>query len=106
MVFDSEATAISYAEGIDVEEGGWQFFDSSGSPLEAVFTTPNQKGLFIRSGKYHLRATNCGVFLSERLSDISAVEGPEPLNTVAAIRTHLASNNSLKSDAAKPRTLG
>lgn len=107
QVFKSEAEAISYAEGIDVEDGGWLFFNSYGTQLEAVFTTPNKKCLLtVVSGKYYLRPASEGASLVDLLIDVAAVEGPPRLSSVATIRDFLASNNSLKSDAAKPRTLG
>ena len=51
-------------EGIDVENGEYQFFDEAGLPLEAVFDVPNsrQKILFgmleeVYSGTYRLVPT-------------------------------------------------
>lgn len=86
MVFDSEADAVAYAEGIDVEAGVWAFFDSCGAPLEAVFTTPNTGRIFVASGTYYLRPASGGVPLTERLGEVAAVEGPPSLSTVSAVR--------------------
>src|SRR5689334_3018110 len=46
MTYADEAEAVAYAEGIDVEEGGWRFFAADGAELEAVFSTPNSRGSF------------------------------------------------------------
>ena len=89
LVFATEAEAIACAEGIDVEDGNWLFFDADGKPLEAVFTTPNKHGSFwVESGVYVLRlaASAFRKTLLDELDDVSAVEGEPPLNTVAEIK--------------------
>lgn len=53
MVFPDETQAIAYCEGIDVEEGNWQFFNDNGKPLEAVFITPNKYALLLNQYEMH-----------------------------------------------------
>jgi hypothetical protein len=100
QVFNAEAEAIGYAEGIDVEAGVWRFFDSCGAPLEAVFTKPNTGRFLVASGKYYLRPA-AGVNLIECLGEVAAVEAPAPLNTISAVRERLASNIAFETDARK-----
>jgi hypothetical protein len=98
MVFASEAEATSYAEGIDVEDGVWLFFDECGAPLQAIFTTPNKRGSFlVQSGIYHLKSVQ-GQNLAELLPQVSLVEGRSELNTISAVVERLASNTSVKRD--------
>jgi hypothetical protein len=88
MVFPDESDAIAYCEGIDVEAGGWAFFDNDGRPLDPVFTKPNFKaGPIVGSGTYVLRPTPSASAqpLTQRLHEVAAVEGPENLRTVADV---------------------
>ncbi len=88
MVFLNEAKAVAYCEGIDVEAGGWAFFDNDGRPLDAVFTRPNFKaGPIVGSGTYVLRPTPSASAqsLAQRLHEVASVEGPENLTTVADV---------------------
>ena len=100
-MFSTEADAIAYAEGIDVEAGVWQFFDSCGAPLEAVFTQPKTGRFLVASGKYRLRPATLGASLGERLGEVASVEGPAPLNSIAAVKERLASNIAFERDARK-----
>jgi hypothetical protein len=91
MVFASEAEVTSYAEGTDIEDGAWLFFDECGAPLQAIFTTPNKHGNFwVQSGTYHLQPTQ-GQNLAELLPQVSSVEGHSKLSTVTAVAERLAS---------------
>ena len=103
QVFDSEAEAISYAEGIDVEDGVWAFFDDAGQALEPVFTKPNQRGRFVvSSGVYELRlaAPNTPP-LQAKLSEVSAIGNVGKFKSVSEVEAWLASNSSFKRDALK-----
>lgn len=76
--FATEAEATAHAEGIDVENGVWLFFDRTGAALEAAFTHPNERSkLSIRSGKYHLRpaASPDVESLNQILPRVVSVEG-------------------------------
>jgi hypothetical protein len=91
LAFSDEAEATAYAEGVDVEKGVWLFFAHDGCALEAVFTTPNQNGLFtIRSGSYTLRPNKSPKVpsLLELLPRVSAVEGK--LGSVEDVRQFLS----------------
>lgn len=87
-IFADEAAAISYCEGVDVQDGGWRFFDGEGEPLEAVFVKPNRRGVFlVESGVYVLRRPSTPKEpLIEALDGVAAVEGPPPLNSVAEVK--------------------
>jgi hypothetical protein len=78
LVFDNRETPVAKAEGIDVEEGMWLFFDAVGYPLEPVFTRPNTRGwLTVSSGTYYLqRAQGEGLRnLFDCLDEVVLVEG-------------------------------
>lgn len=97
QVFDNEAEAISYAEGIDVEDGVWAFFDQAGKALEPVFTSPNQRGRFVVcSGVYelHLAVENTPT-LQARLSEVSAIGSIGKFRSVSEVESWLASSSSL-----------
>ena len=85
--FPSEAEATAYAEGIDVEDGVWLFFGQDGTPLEPVFTRPNERGtITVRSGVYRLQQASSkqAITLLELLPRVAAVEGE--LASVEAVR--------------------
>jgi len=91
MVFPTDAEAIAYCEGVDVEAGTWRFFAQDGSPLEAHFTKPNQRGSFIvQSGTYTLMPSKPGLGspLSAHLGEVTYVEGCG-FSTVTDIEHHL-----------------
>ena len=93
MVFPTAAEAVSYCEGIDVEDGGWLFFAGDGSPLEAQFERPNERGTFtVRSGTYALRPAigSSHQPLQARFPEVRSVEGGG-VSTVAEVERLLAS---------------
>jgi hypothetical protein len=90
MAFATDADAISYCEGIDVENGEWSFFANDGAPLEAHFTAPNRKGSFtVASGTYVLRPAASSPPLRSVLSNVRYVEG-QGLHTIADVEAVLA----------------
>lgn len=90
QVFQDADAAVSYAEGVDVEDGGWLFFADDGSQLEAVFTEPNKRGWFwVQSGRYILRPSTAKGNLLNHLDQVARVAGPPVLASVEAVRTHL-----------------
>ena len=100
MVFATEAEAIAYCEGIDVEEGGWLFFANDGSPLEPHFSRPSHRGTFaVRSSEYSLRLAQSGTHLSlrDRLNEIASVEGMLGVSSVADVERLLTAGS--KDDA-------
>ncbi len=95
-VFPDETAAISYCEGIDVEDGIWIFWDDEGIPLFAEFIVPNKReGHCLTNGKYHLvqNPEMTQTPLLEALEHIGAVEGQRPFNTITAIKQHLTSRS-------------
>ena len=93
-VFPDETFAISYCEGIDVEDGLWLFWNDEGTPLFAKFTIPNQReSRTLTHGVYHLvqYLETSQTSLFETLKYIETVEGQPPLNSVAAIKQYLLS---------------
>jgi hypothetical protein len=60
VVHETAADAVRDYEGIDVESGVVHFYDDSGTPLSARFTTPNRTGKtlglipWVESGTYQL----------------------------------------------------
>ena len=84
--FPSEKEAVAYCEGIDVEEGGWQFFASDGRRLNARFTTPSVRGRFsVASGSYVLEPGSDDAGLQAVLDTVTYVEGCG-LSSVADVR--------------------
>ena len=72
-------------EGINVENGEYQFFDERGRPLAAEFYESNRQGggllgclSWVQSGKYHLvlvpTKESCGSTLLEILDSITGIE--------------------------------
>lgn len=65
-IYYSESELHGACEGIDVEEGVFQFFGSDGEPLKAQFNEANKKGNifgplgWVVSGKYTLVPTKEG----------------------------------------------
>jgi hypothetical protein len=91
-VFPDETAAISYCEGIDVEDGNWIFWDDDGIPLFAEFIVPNKReGNWLTNGKYHFVQTSeiTQTPLLEALEHIGAVNGQPPVNTITAIKQYL-----------------
>jgi hypothetical protein len=90
LAFASEAKACGHAEGIDVENSLYLFFDDAGRPLSPVFSKPNEKGRFtVVSGVYSLqrRGSPDATGLLDLLPDVTSVEGE--LGSVEAVRQHL-----------------
>ena len=90
FAFVSDVEACRHAEGIDVEDGLWLFFDDGGRSLVPVFTTPNEKGRFtVTSGVYslHPNRANDAATLMDLLAEVSIVEGE--CDSVADVRQHL-----------------
>lgn len=89
-VFLTKEEAISYCEGIDIENGEWIFWDEFGSSMEAKFYEPNKKGILgVVSGKYDLVPFPEGLELIEFLSNVGYVEGHGMFKDVSEVRQHL-----------------
>lgn len=103
FVFASTTEAIAYCEGVDVEDGGWLFWDEDGNALRAEFLTPTHRGrLTVGGGTYHLvRAPDLPV-LAASLPLIRHIDGNPRFATLAEVADYLASPVS----ATKDRRLG
>jgi hypothetical protein len=96
-VFATEADAISYCEGIDVEEGGWLFFANDGLPLEPHFSHPSRRGTWtVTSGIYSLRPSSIRVnpTLRDRLHEVVSVDGIPGISTIADVERLLTAGSS------------
>jgi hypothetical protein len=83
--FPSAAEAAAHCNGIDVKDGFWLFFAEDGSPLEARFERLDQTGESAAiTGAYILQRALSGLWLQERLGQVTAVEGCG-LTTVAEL---------------------
>jgi hypothetical protein len=89
MVFATPPDAVAYCEGIDVQQGGWEFYGEDGRPWEAKFTRAATAGRFVvDSGEYTLMpSSQTGLpSLRERLDLVRYVEGVPGLSSIADIR--------------------
>jgi hypothetical protein len=90
FVFDTEKVAISHCEGIDVEDGGWLFWDDRGQPLAPKFNKPNHRGSFVvANGVYSLEAASQSHHpaLADTLDKIANFN--PPFESAARVRAHL-----------------
>ncbi len=90
LVFGSEAEAIAHAEDVDRRAGDWQFFDPAGASLQVVSAGEHPRCFFVAPDTLYLRAADLGAALAQRLGEVDTVQGPPPLDSVAAVRAHLA----------------
>lgn len=89
-VFGSSFDATAHCEGIDVEDGGWLFWDWLGAPLVARFDSPNRRGaLVVESGNYSLVSARGLPCLAEVLSDIRAIDSNPWFPNLASVAEHL-----------------
>lgn len=92
FVFPSLEDAIAYCEGIDVEDGGWLFWNENGSALVADFVVPNHRGRHtICSGAYQLVPASSLPSLEEVLARILQMDRNPYFTDLSDVRVHLAS---------------
>ena len=92
VAFLDEAEAIAACEGLDVEATQWIFWDDGGEPLEARFSVPNARGLFVvTNGTYSLvpAAPDHHAVLAEALDEVLHFESPAPFNSAEGVRDYL-----------------
>jgi hypothetical protein len=92
IAFPSEAEAVAYCEGLDVEAAVWLFWNDRGEPLEPKFSVPNKRGLFVvRNGTYSLApaSLNHHAVLEEALDEVLNFESPAPFNSAEGVRAYL-----------------
>ena len=93
QVFPTEAEAVAYCEGLDVEAAEWLFWDDTGAPLEPVFHVPNKRGLFfVGNGKYSLQLASADhhAHLVEAVDEIITFESEAPFDTKAGVLAYLS----------------
>ncbi|WP_369915442.1 hypothetical protein AB8810_02245 [Xanthomonas sp. NCPPB 3005] len=91
FVFATIAEAIAYCEGIDVEDGGWIFWDDVGDALSAEFLTPNHPSRFaVGGGTYRLTQATDKPTLTESIAAIRHIDGNPHFATLSAVQEHLA----------------
>lgn len=93
FVFANESEATSYCEGLDVEAGGWFFWNSGGVPLEPEFLMPNTRGRFsVGNGRYRLirAAPDHHADLAGMLDGMALLEPNPFFASVAEVKAHLA----------------
>ncbi|WP_313914051.1 hypothetical protein [Tahibacter sp.] len=96
-VFADADQAISYCEGIDVEDGVWEFWGPTGEALEAVFSTPNcRSDGWVSSGVYSLQSSLGRPHLLVALERIGHLETNPHFACLAAVRDHLAQCSELQ----------
>lgn len=97
LVFPSSDAAIAHCEGIDVADGGWRFWGSSGEPLEAVFSTPASTGrLLVGGGVYTLVPSSQALPLQQSLSRVRFLEPNPFFDSVTSVRNHLSQSGSVE----------
>ena len=90
FVFNSTADAIAYCEGIDVEDGGWLFWDDAGNAMKAEFMTPVHHGRFaIGGGTYRLIQAPDKRTLTAAITSIRHIDGNPYFASLSAVRDHL-----------------
>jgi hypothetical protein len=94
LALASPSEVAAHCKAIDVKDGYWRFFDDDGSPLEARFerqSTPADTTL--SPGPYTLQRAMSGLWLQERLDQVTAVRGCG-LASVAEVAETLRINRS------------
>lgn len=89
LVFGSDAEALAHAEDVDLQAGGWQFFDAAGAPLQVVSAGDHPRCFFVAPDTLYLRPSGGSLPLAQRLGEVETVQGPKPLDDVASVRAYL-----------------
>lgn len=104
LALPTTGEAAAHCKGIDVKDGFWLFFAADGSPLEARFARLNQPGdSALLSDVYTLQRAMSGLWLQERLAQVTRVEGCG-LSTVTELVETLKANRAKR--AARGGKLG
>lgn len=92
FVFASFTDVMAYCEGIDVEDGVWNFWDHTGCALGAEFHAPNHRvGFTAGNGSYRLVPMRDKATLGESLPSIRQIGDNPHFSSLAALQAHLAS---------------
>lgn len=91
LVFADAAQAIAHCEGIDVQDGGWEFWGAAGEALEAVFSEPSVwRGVWVSQGVYSLRASANRPDLRASLARVERLEPNPRFDSLASVHRYLA----------------
>ncbi|GAB3345287.1 hypothetical protein [Marilutibacter aestuarii] len=97
MVFPGAGEAIGYCEAIDVEDGGWLFWDETGTALAPRFFVPNHRGPFVvGGGRYDLVPAPHLAGLDQDMAAIRQLEANPYFPTLEAVESHLANKAALR----------
>ena len=89
-VFASSADATAQCEGVDVEDGGWQFWDETGTALVAQFFSPNRRGTFlVENGDFVLMPAPDQPSLALVLPSIHHLEPNPSFPNLASVASYL-----------------
>lgn len=95
IAFPSEAAAVAYCEGLDVEAAVWLFWNDRGEPLEPNFSVPNKRGLFtVQNGTYSLTLAQPDhhAHLAEAVDEILNFASAAPFDSADGVRSYLKIN--------------
>ena len=104
LVLSSPLDAPRHCKPIDVKDGYWLFFADDGSPLEAWFDDPAGPDDSAQApGDFALERGISGLWLQERLDQVSAVKGCG-FTAVVGVAEILRLNRSKRVMAARRRS--
>jgi hypothetical protein len=90
VVFANTEEAIAYCEGIDVEAGGWLFWNEGGAALKPEFLRANDRGLIVvGSGAYRLVPARGKPSLPAVLARVRTIEANPHFASIAELREYL-----------------
>lgn len=73
LALPAAADAAASCKAVDVADGYWLFFAENGTPLEARFERRTESGEI--PGAYTLQQALSGLWLQERIGQITSVQG-------------------------------
>ena len=101
LVFASYADATAHCEGVDVEDGGWMFWDEHGDALAPQFVLPNRRGKYVvENGNYILVLAPDKPCLSHTLARIRHLEPNRLFSDLEAVVRYLGSISPRATDGA------
>ena len=99
LVFASSFDATDHCEGVDVEDGGWMFWDEHGDALAPQFVSPNRRGKFVvENGNFILAPAPDKPGLSLTVARIHHLEPNPFFADLEAVLRYLGSNSPRATD--------
>lgn len=94
-VFASVTALTDYCEGIDVESGGWLFWDENGAALDPRFIEPVERsGNFAGGGTYVLEQAVEAERLAVTLHTAKALDSNPYFGSLNEVRKHIGGETS------------